>query len=230
MAKIQLFIAGEIQGQYSLDNQPEVTVGRSSKCDIVIKNTSVSRHHCTFRLSQEGWLEGQWTVIDADSANGTFVNGEAVKEHVLQHKDRVVIGQHTLLFDQYGAADGEKTRPKETDVKPPKTDLLYSDDLLKLLERSQKNAMALVLGGHQIVPLAKEKIVIGSGPDCDLRISGLFVRAHQAWVVACGQGHKIIHQGGPRALYVNHKKQTETLLNAGDCIEIAGNRIAYGSL
>ncbi|MFM8332380.1 MAG: FHA domain-containing protein, partial [Candidatus Methylumidiphilus sp.] len=188
MAKIQLFIAGELQGQYILDDRQETKVGRSARCDIVLPNADVSRHHCTFRHSR-----GQWAVIDANSSNGTYVNGETIRERVLRHTDRVIVGKHTLLFDQYGAVNDEDGRADDADgTQAPGVVLLQREDLLNLLERSQKSqARALVLAGdyREVVPLLKDTTVIGSGWDCDLRISGLLVKPHQALVVKTEQGH-----------------------------------------
>jgi pSer/pThr/pTyr-binding forkhead associated (FHA) protein len=47
-----------------------VTVGRADTNDIVVANTLVSRLHACF---QE--LDGAWFLVDAESKNGTWLNG-----------------------------------------------------------------------------------------------------------------------------------------------------------
>jgi pSer/pThr/pTyr-binding forkhead associated (FHA) protein len=230
MAKIQVFFDGQLQGECLLDDKLEVKVGRASSNDIVIDNAAVSRLHCTLEEVNKRWL-----VMDANSSNGIFVNGEKVTQHILKHQDRVVIGKHTLLFDQYGADSSEEPieeKNTEADV-PDSTVFLGRDALAKMMHRSrQQQAMALALTGanRRVVPLEKAAISIGKGKQCDLRIGGLFVKQEQALVINTERGHKIIHQGGWRAMLVNGEKRKEALLRAGDVIVIAGNKISYGSL
>jgi pSer/pThr/pTyr-binding forkhead associated (FHA) protein len=233
MAKIQLFLDGQLQGQYPLDERYETRVGRSTRCDIVIQNPDISRHHCTFRYGN-----GQWMVEDAHSVNGTLVNGENVKERILRHTDRVGVGLHTLMFDQYGHVSAESqvdSFQQEEGSDKPSTVLLYRDELRVLLESGQKGqSMALVLAASHrvVVPLVKETTRIGSDWECDLRIGGLLVKPVQALVVKAEEGHSILHQGGPRDLYLNGRKirKKELPLKTGDVVEIAGNKIFYGIL
>jgi predicted component of type VI protein secretion system len=48
----------------------ETIVGRSRDCDLCIPSSDISRRHCLIAL-----VNGQVTVEDLSSANGTFVNG-----------------------------------------------------------------------------------------------------------------------------------------------------------
>jgi hypothetical protein len=82
-----------------------VLVGRSSTCQVVVKDEQVSRQHAELR--RQG---GQWTVRDTGSANGTFVNnrrlgsGESV---VLRPGDRLRLGPRAEFgFEEAYAAGG----------------------------------------------------------------------------------------------------------------------------
>jgi DNA-binding NtrC family response regulator len=71
-----------------------VTIGRSSSCDLVIKDASVSRHHATLRLSP---LE----IIDEGSRNGTRIRGRALAAGTptpIAIGDAIQIGDATLLL------------------------------------------------------------------------------------------------------------------------------------
>jgi hypothetical protein len=69
-------------------------IGRSNECDIVIDSKHVSRRHArVFSTS-----DGQWSVEDLGSSNGTFVNGERVKSCPISRADVIEIGEASLSF------------------------------------------------------------------------------------------------------------------------------------
>ena len=80
-------------------------LGRSSECDIAIKDLLLSRHHCRFELrGEELW------VIDLASANQTLVNEKAIDEARLAPTDLIKVGQTVLRVEQTeGAAPAAAT-------------------------------------------------------------------------------------------------------------------------
>lgn len=61
------------------------TIGRSPMCHIVVSRNTVSRLHA--KIERDG---PRYVLSDANSANGTFVNGRRIREpHLLEDKDRV---------------------------------------------------------------------------------------------------------------------------------------------
>lgn len=88
-----ILIKGADEGRQFDLTQPVHSVGRDSSSSIRLFDTEVSRRHAEFRLAPGGWR-----IVDVGSANGTFVNGEPIKDHVLQPGDRVQIGQSVLVF------------------------------------------------------------------------------------------------------------------------------------
>jgi len=66
--------------------KPEMVVGRSQDCDLVINGPDVSRWHC--RISR---TEGQVFLADLDSTRGTCVNGTRVKRARLHDGDLIEI-------------------------------------------------------------------------------------------------------------------------------------------
>jgi hypothetical protein len=76
------------------------TIGRDAGCDLVLADMTVSRTHAGLRREGGGWL-----LSDADSTNGTRVNGWRVTSPVpLQAGDRVTFGAMTLVV-------AERARP-----------------------------------------------------------------------------------------------------------------------
>ncbi len=77
--------------------EKSVTVmGRSSKCDIVLDDSSgVSRQHAHVL-----YIDGELVVEDLGSRNGTFVNGKIAKRRTLRPGDRIAIGEYRLHYLQ----------------------------------------------------------------------------------------------------------------------------------
>ena len=71
-----------------------ITIGRATDNSIVIPDVLASRHHATLFTGPQGA-----TITDANSINGTFVNGVRIKEAILRSGDVVTIGNVDLVFD-----------------------------------------------------------------------------------------------------------------------------------
>ena len=67
------------------------TVGRAARADFVVDATLVSRVHCRLAAGAE-----QLEVVDLDSTNGTFVNGQRVKRATLNDGDKLGVGHVEL--------------------------------------------------------------------------------------------------------------------------------------
>jgi signal transduction histidine kinase len=88
-----IVIKGTDEGkQYEL-TESVVGVGRDGSNRLRLSDTEVSRRHAEFRQTPDGYR-----VVDIGSANGTFVNNQAVKDVLLQPGDHVQIGQSTLVY------------------------------------------------------------------------------------------------------------------------------------
>jgi len=70
------------------------TVGRAARADFVVDAALVSRLHC--RLTAGA---AELEVVDLDSTNGTFVNGERTERGRLKAGDRLCVGRVELLID-----------------------------------------------------------------------------------------------------------------------------------
>jgi predicted component of type VI protein secretion system len=70
-------------------------IGRSRDCDIVLEDSSVSRHHA--ELCPQG---SAWTIEDLGSTNGVRVNGLTIHgAHHLHSGDRIEMGSTEMLFE-----------------------------------------------------------------------------------------------------------------------------------
>ena len=66
----------------------ENVIGRSKNCDVSIALSTVSRNHAVLTR----YDDGSWTVSDANSKDGTYVNGERVNICALQDGDVISVG------------------------------------------------------------------------------------------------------------------------------------------
>jgi ABC transport system ATP-binding/permease protein len=71
--------------------QVRITIGRLPDNDLVLEDLLVSRRHAELRRSDAGWK-----IVDLDSPNGTFVNGQRVNEAAVGPHDIVGIGRALL--------------------------------------------------------------------------------------------------------------------------------------
>src|SRR5262245_47769741 len=86
-------ISGPLKGAVFQLTDTETTVGRESLNTITIGDLSLSRKHCVIVKD-----ESELRLIDLESLNGTFVNGVPVKERVLVHGDKILLGDSVFLF------------------------------------------------------------------------------------------------------------------------------------
>ena len=95
-------------------------VGRDPDCDFPIAHSTVSALHCELVLSNDGVL-----IHDCDSTNGTFVNGEPVREAWLRPGQTVQLGQVKLFVENTDIAITvpryERERPKPPMMLPDGT-------------------------------------------------------------------------------------------------------------
>ncbi|MBM3814325.1 MAG: FHA domain-containing protein [Acidimicrobiia bacterium] len=87
-------ISGPLAGKiFPLQGSP-LTLGRSRSCWLTVPTNLVSRTHCQLAPDEDG----NWTVRDLDSHNGTRVNQEAINQAVLRHGDHLQIGDSMFTF------------------------------------------------------------------------------------------------------------------------------------
>lgn len=83
-------------GVYSIHGRS--VVGRSEECDVFLVDPSVSRTHAILEIA-----DGQATVRDLGSTNGTFVNGRQIETRVLSDGDELMFGDTTMRFEGVGS-------------------------------------------------------------------------------------------------------------------------------
>ncbi len=123
---------GELAGQRWIIDQDEVIIGRGSDCDIVLPKRQVSRYHAKIERDDGGYL-----MHDLGSKNGTFVNGQEVRDkpHRLKDGDEIQIA----LCVKMGFVGADATLPLE--LTGPNRGL-----------RVDRAARRVFVGGHELTP------------------------------------------------------------------------------
>jgi pSer/pThr/pTyr-binding forkhead associated (FHA) protein len=81
------------------------TIGRAPRADFIVDAALVSRVHCQLSAGA-----AELEVVDLDSTNGTFVNGQRVERALLKTGDQLGVGK--VLFVVSRGADAPRS---ETD-------------------------------------------------------------------------------------------------------------------
>ncbi|MDB4441877.1 FHA domain-containing protein [bacterium] len=97
MSTLTLKFKEELLGDYQLQDKFSLTIGRGEKNDVVIQDPAISKHHA--KIDPVG---DRFVLIDLQSKNGTFVNENLAVSHWLKHGDVISIGNHQLVYNQYG--------------------------------------------------------------------------------------------------------------------------------
>lgn len=84
---------GAVSSSRYLLDEDEITVGRDPSSDILLDDSTVSRTHAVFRR-----INGNYSVIDAGSLNGTYVNRQRVDSQELKNGDEIILGKFRLVY------------------------------------------------------------------------------------------------------------------------------------
>lgn len=93
----------DFAGREFVCTRSEMRIGRTDDNDVAIDHRSLSRTHC--KVVRED--NGEWRVIDMQSANGLLVNGEPYAQVTLRSGDVIELGHVKLKF----LGPGEEYKP-----------------------------------------------------------------------------------------------------------------------
>jgi Nif-specific regulatory protein len=120
-------IAGPLNGMTLALTDDEISVGREPSNKLWAADSSMSRRHFSI-VKQE---DGQFLLSDMGGRNGTRVNGEKIEKHELCHRDRITVGNSTLVFllgDEEAIAEGNPLELDDTTVEEDVVASLHPED------------------------------------------------------------------------------------------------------
>lgn len=153
MPHITIYLDNDFTQEVTLTKERTI-LGRRPDSDVVIANMAVSgRHACLIQQDQ------QVTIEDLDSTNGTYVNGRAVKNALLQDGDLIEIGNFKIKF---------ATGPSDDVVEQGQEGLTVQASLMPMANQDQPPTMLVgrikVVAGPSLgreLPLVKMVTTFG---------------------------------------------------------------------
>jgi pSer/pThr/pTyr-binding forkhead associated (FHA) protein len=76
-----------------LISKENTVLGRDKDADIVLQDPQVSRRHAAIE-----YRDGNYTLKDLESTNGTRMSGTLIKKTNLRHGDKFSVGDSTFQF------------------------------------------------------------------------------------------------------------------------------------
>lgn len=89
-----------------------LVIGRGDECDIVLEGDGVSREHAAIENSSDGVF-----LRDLGSINGTFVNGNQVREAVLYPGDQIAFDTERYVIESAAYIPGQVMADDEEEEK-----------------------------------------------------------------------------------------------------------------
>ncbi len=178
-------------------------IGRRVGNHILVDDPAVSAEHARIVRVGEDYL-----LLDLRSSNGTFVNGERIRElHLLRDGDRIEVADSQFQFRGPPAA-GDPARAASPAAGGSDVEL----GVLLLKE---------VLLGH-------DAITIGRAAESDLVLDDPRVSARHARIVRLGLDYYLLDLGSTNGTFVNEQRVRDVhRLRPGDTIVIAGTPLTF---
>ena len=153
MAKLYLKFEQAVLKEYELKDGVSMTIGRLPDNNVHIDNLAVSGHHA--RIVWEG---DHFVLEDNNSLNGTFVNNRRISRSALKDGDLVLIGKHTLTYQDVARQPAGSVPQAEPPSPPvPELEATMVLDTRKAKEMMAHQAAAPGSGAMAAAP-AKERV------------------------------------------------------------------------
>lgn len=198
MAKIVVTFNGLVQKEISI-LKPRLTIGRRPTNDIPIDHLTVSGQHAVIDTTSTGSF-----VLDLGSTNGTMVNGQPIKKHLLQHDDVIDVGKYKLRFQAESVTDAMNGVP----------------NLLSTIQAEHKASAIKVQTG----PNAGRELILNK-PVTTIGSPGIQVVA----ITRQDSSYFITHVDGDLVPTINGQNISlkPQILNNGDLIDMSGTKLTF---
>jgi len=250
MAKLYLKFEQAVLKEFELKDGASLTIGRLPDNNVHIDNLAVSGHH-----ARVVWESDHFVLEDNNSLNGTFVNNRRVSRVPLKHGDVILIGKHTIAYqDEARRGAGEPAHVEATQASTgpvvPAMEATVVLDTRKAKEMIAQQAHAQTGAPAAAAVPAKERIgllsvmdgktdqsqyvlsgkltVIGKSDMASIKLKGWF--APKVAAVINKRDAKYFIAASEKDVKVKVDGQEiagQKELNEGDMIEVAGVKLTF---
>jgi two-component system, NtrC family, response regulator HydG len=126
---------------FPLDARRKTLIGRGTDCHISLPDPLCSRVHATLDYSDDGWV-----ICDAESRNGTLVNGQKIDEATIVDGHTIRVGSHEFEFH-------ESEEPPTAKGDDPQLTQTIVQDLAIAVAQSHEDALAGLPSTEQVKEL-----------------------------------------------------------------------------
>lgn len=225
MAKLILSMDGLVLKEIAL-NKERLSIGRKPHNDIQIDNLAISGEHAVIvTILNDSFLE------DLNSTNGTLVNGQSIKKHILRNNDLIELGKYRL---KYMAGDGEHGGDfeKSSAIRPAPAKAAPDMELATPAGAPNRSNV----GGHSALGMPGAAIQLLNGPNAgkELELTKTLTTLGKpglqvAVIARRPHGYFITHVEGKQFPVLNGSALDAQahLLGDHDIIEIAGIKMEF---
>ncbi|WP_265947840.1 FHA domain-containing protein [Dechloromonas sp. A34] len=229
MAKLILSMDGLVLKEIVL-NKERLSIGRKPHNDIQIDNLAISGEHAVIvTILNDSFLE------DLNSTNGTLVNGQPIKKHILRNNDVIELGKYKLKFmsgDEVGAASGdfERIPVRRPDMAKPSAEM----QLAPTSSPTRSNVGVAPTPPAPSIPAAAIQLLNGPNAGKELELTKTLTTLGKpglqvAVIARRPHGYFITHVEGKQFPVVNGEVLDAQAHPLGDhdVIEIAGIKMEF---
>lgn len=229
MAKLVLSLDGDVLGYHFLE-KARFGIGRKPHNELQIDDSSVSKEHATIlTVGNDQILE------DLGSTNGTLVNGNKIKKHILQNNDVIDIGRYQLRYINQKAKPGVDS--DRTIMMMPVMNLRQSKEPSETPTQTADQldtAVSVARAANDNFPLGGVKGLEGTHAGQTLELSRPLATFGKSGVQVAvinrrPLGYFITRVEGKKQPTVNGQSISEEaqLLRDGDEIEVGGEKLRF---
>lgn len=199
----------------------ENSIGRSTTCDVILTNATVSRFHAVISKRRTGWV-----VADTGSRTGVFVGGERIGKPVkLNHGDKVAFGTAKYEFFDVDVDDFMREQERER----MKQARLAARTQMRVPVRTGNETVEFIPAlideaADRAYVIGCDSCIIGRSAECNIKLKYPSVSAKHAKVYKLGSAWFIEDVGSSTGTKVNARTVAtgRRRLKNGDIISIGG--------
>lgn len=195
----------------------EYHIGRDEKNSVRLTERNVSRHHASLKK-----VAGRtWHIIDHDSYNGCYVNGQRVAgDTKLSHSDVIQLGDYRIFVSNDSVAELDPSQGMGGVATSPSINV-----------SADKPDRLVMLAGPEVggeFPLNQDSVTIGRAEECAISINHPSVSRVHAEIKPLGAGrYEIFDRGSSNGLRVNGTDLRRALLEEGDLLELGDVKLRF---